>query len=49
MIHVLPQWDIFPYVFNVADSLLCVGVALMVLHSIITPHKIPSDSSRTAE
>jgi lipoprotein signal peptidase len=40
MIHALPgrMWpgtrvEIFPWIFNVADSLLCVGVALMVLMS----------------
>ena len=34
MIHALPRWDkLFPYIFNVADSLLCVGVFLMIIHS----------------
>jgi len=44
MIHALPGWEnpfrwlysaseIFPWVFNVADSLLCVGVTLMVIYS----------------
>jgi signal peptidase II len=28
-----PEW--FPWIFNVADSLLCVGVALMLLHSLM--------------
>ena len=27
MIYVFPRWGIFPYIFNVADSLLCTGVA----------------------
>lgn len=27
--------EIFPWIFNVADSLLCVGVALMIAHSLI--------------
>jgi signal peptidase II len=36
MIHALPRWpDLFPWIFNVADVLLCTGVALLVLHSII--------------
>jgi signal peptidase II len=26
--------DIFPWIFNVADSLLCTGVALMILYSL---------------
>jgi signal peptidase II len=35
MIHALPRWpNLFPYIFNVADSLLCVGVALMIVYSI---------------
>jgi signal peptidase II len=34
MIHMkTPHWDPFPYIYNVADSLLCVGVGLMVMHS----------------
>jgi len=33
MIHALPQWGVFPYIFNIADSLLCVGVTLMIVHS----------------
>jgi signal peptidase II len=36
MIHALPRWpDLFPWIFNVADSLLCVGVGLMVLYSFL--------------
>lgn len=34
MIHALPRWpNLFPWIFNVADSLLCVGVGLMLLYS----------------
>lgn len=38
MIHALPEKYIFgrpafPWIFNVADSLLCVGVALMIVYS----------------
>jgi len=40
MIHVFPRWHhFFPYVFNVADSFLCVGVSLMVLYSFFSPEK----------
>mgnify|MGYP000853335779 CR=1 FL=1 len=29
-----PQWPrLFPYIFNVADSLLCTGVFLMIVYS----------------
>lgn len=36
MIHALPDWPkLFPWIFNVADSLLCVGVALMILYSFL--------------
>jgi signal peptidase II len=28
-----PEW--FPWIFNIADSLLCVGVALMLIHGMI--------------
>lgn len=34
MIYALPKWGAFPYIFNVADSLLCVGVALVFVHSL---------------
>jgi signal peptidase II len=34
MIHALPRWpSLFPYIFNVADSLLCTGVFLMIVYS----------------
>ena len=40
MIHGLPRWSkLFPYIFNVADSLLCVGVFLMIVHSFFHPSK----------
>ena len=29
--------DVFPFIFNVADILLCVGVGLMVVYSLFTP------------
>jgi signal peptidase II len=41
MVNVLPdswQWkyqDIFPWIFNIADSLLCTGVFLMIVYSLL--------------
>jgi signal peptidase II len=36
MIHAVPRWpSVFPWIFNVADSLLCVGVFLMVVYSLL--------------
>ena len=36
MIHALPRWPgLFPWIFNVADSLLCVGVGLMIVYSFL--------------
>jgi len=35
-----PEW--FPWIFNVADSLLCVGVALMLLHMLIDGRQKPA-------
>lgn len=36
MIHALPAWPYaFRWIFNVADSLLCVGVGLMVIYSFL--------------
>jgi lipoprotein signal peptidase len=29
--------DVFPFIFNVADILLCVGVGLMVVYSLFAP------------
>lgn len=35
MIRVLPQWpNVFPWIFNVADMLLCCGVGLMLITSL---------------
>ena len=39
MIHALPAWGIFPWIFNVADSLLCVGVFFLLLYSFFEPDK----------
>ena len=30
------QMEVFPWIFNVADSLLCVGVAAMIIYSFIS-------------
>ena len=35
MIYALPKWGYFPWIFNVADTLLCTGVGLMILHSFL--------------
>lgn len=32
-----PDRAVFPWIFNIADSLLCVGVALMLVYSLFTP------------
>ena len=40
MIHALPRWPkLFPWIFNVADSLLCVGVFLMIVYSLWHGHE----------
>jgi signal peptidase II len=40
MIHALPGWPkLFPWVFNVADSFLCVGVTLMVIYSAFSDRR----------
>ena len=45
MIHALPRWpNLFPWIFNVADTLLCVGVGLMIVYSFFhDPAKAGSD------
>lgn len=40
--------EIFPWVFNIADTLLCVGVALVMLHAILTP-AAPAQSKADAK
>ena len=48
MIHVLSRWPhLYPWIFNVADSFLCVGVGLMVIYSLIMPAAQPPADSRT--
>ena len=37
MIYALPKWGAFPYIFNVADMLLCVGVGLIFVYSLLHP------------
>ncbi len=40
MIHALPRWpNFFPWIFNVADILLCTGVALMIAYSLFSRHQ----------
>jgi signal peptidase II len=47
----LPGWwstpEVFPWIFNIADSLLCVGVGLMILHSLIQPRAEKKDIEKT--
>jgi signal peptidase II len=46
MIWALPKWGVFPWIFNVADSLLCVGVGIMILYSFFhAPAKTGSEAS----
>ena len=45
MIHALPQWPkLFPWVFNVADSLLCVSIGALMIYGLVFP-----DNPRDAE
>src|ERR1043165_10147041 len=51
MIHALPQWPkLFPWIFNVADVLLCTGVGLMVLYSLLhSGHEPQNIGTETAK
>jgi signal peptidase II len=40
------QGQVFPWIFNVADTLLCTGVALMLVYSLFVPQNAaPTDPS----
>jgi lipoprotein signal peptidase len=40
MIHALPRWPkFFPWIFNVADSLLSSGVTLLILYNLVWEHR----------
>jgi signal peptidase II len=42
MIHALPRWpNAFPWVFNIADCLLCVGVFFMIVYSLFFAPREP--------
>ncbi|HEV2295617.1 MAG TPA: signal peptidase II [Tepidisphaeraceae bacterium] len=50
MIHALPRWpNAFPWIFNVADSLLCVGVFLMIVYSLFFAPKPPGAHRSSAD
>ncbi|MBC7783536.1 MAG: signal peptidase II [Burkholderiales bacterium] len=46
MIYALPKWGIFPWIFNIADTLLCVGVGGMFCYSIFVREEPSGDVSR---
>jgi signal peptidase II len=49
MIHALPRWpNLFPWIFNVADSLLVVGVSLMILRGFIVGDPKPEPAATPA-
>ncbi len=51
MVHALPGWPnplvgifpgwkyVFPWIFNIADTLLCMGVALMLVYTLFVPQR----------
>lgn len=46
LVSALPDWqwkyqDVFPWIFNVADTLLCVGVGLMIVYSLVHRQRAP--------
>ena len=36
MIYALPDWRVFPWIFNIADSMLCTGVGGMFVYTLFT-------------
>jgi len=50
--HVVPKMpdQVFPYIFNVADTLLCTGVGLMLIYSFFNgPDEAVAKQSKTAD
>lgn len=43
-----PGREVFPYIFNVADILLCVGVGLMIVYSLLTRPEKPKEQGASA-
>jgi signal peptidase II len=43
----MPDSRVFPFIFNVADSLLCTGVFLMIVYSLF--HNPQTDSEKTPQ
>jgi signal peptidase II len=49
IVRTLPEWqwkyqDVFPWIFNVADTLLCVGVFLMIVYSAVARPEVRDDA-----
>ena len=44
-----PRGPVFPWIFNVADALLCTGVALMLVYSLYLWWKDPARRARPAD
>jgi len=50
MIKIFPRWpNLFPWIFNVADTLLCTGVGLMLLYTILRPAEPQTSTDPAAE
>ena len=46
MIHAFPRWpNLFPWVFNVADSLLCVSIGILLVTGMFAPDERITDKS----
>lgn len=43
-----PGREVFPFIFNVADILLCVGVGLMIAYSAVVPDPKKSEAAERA-
>lgn len=46
MIYILPNLDVFPWIFNIADSLLCTGVGGMFLYTFFRGEDPPLRSQQ---
>jgi signal peptidase II len=49
MLHMLPQTDLWPWIFNIADASLMVGVGLLLVRSFIVDRRRAREAADPTE